>query len=286
MSSNVLREELGIYIHNRSSKKEAKEKRLHNIQWIEKLERDSLSFGTLERQLLLHTTSSGEKIYIQFPGKESAEGRKSVMPWDFRPKVEIKPNYYAKDLSFSDVWDMLYDEFSKREDTKIIETLATVFYRMANMLDNNKTEGGIELTARDLTFEYGKDLVVKKEHTINLDDYYRYGLPTKVLNLLSEKIPTVGEMSLEAFLYLNELLVWNEDCKYYYRNMKSENGNRKWIDNTGRINTLYTHINMFGVFLNQVKFSKVLISASRMRGVAPISGPDLKFICKDYILDN
>ena len=85
---------------------------------------------------------AGEKPYIQYPGKESAR-EKSPRPWDFRPKMMLPNGEWLKDLSFKDVWDDLY---SLRDLNVVMSYIATLFFRIAYMLDS-------ELATRELEYE-------------------------------------------------------------------------------------------------------------------------------------
>lgn len=83
-------------------------------------------------------------------------------------------------------------------------------------------------------------------------------------------------MSLEAFLIYNDLLAWNEDCKYHYRSVQKNSG---WIGNVGRPNTLRTHVSVIGTMVGKVSFVKLLEQAARTRGVAPCTHKDALSIC-------
>ena len=96
--------------------------RLSNIKWIEKLPRKGLSYEKKERQLLMHTTSAGEKIFLQYPGKESKKYRKSgserkktaIRPWDFRPILYISgKDERHEDISFGMMWDTIFETADK-----------------------------------------------------------------------------------------------------------------------------------------------------------------------------
>ena len=58
-----------------------------NIQSFAVLDRRGLGFVSKERRVLLHTTPFGERIFIQYPGKESGRRGLDERPWDFRPKL-------------------------------------------------------------------------------------------------------------------------------------------------------------------------------------------------------
>lgn len=63
----------------------------------------------------------------------------------------------------------------------------------------------------------------------------------------------IREASIEAYLYYNDLLVQNEECKYYYRDIV-ENDEKKWNNTTGRQNTLRTHISVISFLKGEIIF--------------------------------
>jgi len=110
-------------------------------------------------------------------------------------------------------------------------------------------------------------------------DFYLFKPNRQVIKLLSEVIPEIAGLSIEAFLYYNDLLAWNEDCKYYYRNMLYKDG--KWMNKTGRVNNLLTHIHILGCFLKDLKWSKLL--GKLQRGVAPPTQTEIKQLSEGII---
>ena len=83
---------------------ESRARRLINIKAFSDLDRVSLLFNQTERFLLLAETQQGEKIFIRYPGKESAR-LSNPMPLDFRPVLLKADGTWLKDLSFGDIWD-------------------------------------------------------------------------------------------------------------------------------------------------------------------------------------
>lgn len=47
----------------------------------------NLKYGVLEERLHLFTTKSGEKVFIQYPGKESIAEGGNRRQFDFRPRI-------------------------------------------------------------------------------------------------------------------------------------------------------------------------------------------------------
>ena len=71
---------------------ETQNRRMRNINALQSLisaaivER-GLEYGLLEERLHLFTTKAGEKVYIQYPGKESAAEGANQRRFDFRPRI-------------------------------------------------------------------------------------------------------------------------------------------------------------------------------------------------------
>lgn len=124
---------------SRKKKGESIEKRKVNIEAFSNINRHGLEFGKKERMLLLYETVCGEKIYIQYPGKESKSNKKgNIRPWDFRPKMILADGSYFKDLSFKNIWDDLIQQHEL--ECEVSNILAAVFFRMALMIDVKKEE--------------------------------------------------------------------------------------------------------------------------------------------------
>lgn len=257
---------------SRELKRKSIEKRMFNIEALSNIHRDGLEFGKKERMLLLYETAYGEKIYIQYPGKESKSNKKSnIRPWDFRPKMILADGNYLKDLSFKDIWDDLIQQHEL--ECEVINILAAVFFRMALMIDVKKEEDYYEYT--DIDSESKLKIGVGEEKL----SWYKYSIDREVLRYLEEMIGGIRGVSVEAYLYYNYLLVLNEDCKYYYRDKYVKD--KKWESNVGMYNTLLTHIEVIGYLQGNIKFSEIMNKFQNGRGVAPAT-QDL--VCK--ITDN
>ena len=74
---------LKIKIQSAGKTSNTTEKRRKNIELIKNLDRKGLSYREMEKLIHITTTSSGEEIFIQYPGKEKNSGK----PWDFRPNI-------------------------------------------------------------------------------------------------------------------------------------------------------------------------------------------------------
>lgn len=267
----------------RGKTSESTKKRITNIEFCESIDRSNLQYNETEQQLLVYTTSSNEQIFIQYPGKES-EGSNSK-PWDFRPKLLKSDGTYMHDLSFNDIWYTLFDSFNSLEDKDfILRVLATEFYRIAFMIDYTLYSVNYNFIARNfypLTNSYSETFNLNIPKTI-----YMYRPRTEVLTLLENKCKNLLGISWEAFLVYNDLLAYNEDCKYFYygENNTDKDGKAYICNGVGRVNTILTHISIIGFILNDIKFSDILVKASRTRGVAPASNKELDIILGEYLI--
>lgn len=256
------------------------ERRTANIRWVEELPREGLTYGVNERQLRLHETPRRERIYIQYPGTEASAA--DPRPWDFRPKIELRDGSYLKDLAFNDVWDLLIATIGRADRTSYGPAiLATLFYRMAYMKDHVQRPEPWTSVVRQLRAVDGDDIRIQGERNVRMNPHWLYDPPDEVLRGIEKEMGDWGGISLEAFLQYNDLLAWNEDCKYYYRDVRTRGD--KWLGkSTGRINTLLTHIRIIGLAKGEVKLSNLLGSLSR-QGVAPVTKTDSLAICAPYL---
>lgn len=260
-------------------------RRLDNILWVEELELEQpefkLEFKVRERRIHLGTTHRNESIHLQYPGKESKWKESSWKvrnPRDFRPKI-LLGDKELKDLRFRDVWRIILDimeEFyptwnvAQSREPHLAPALAMLFYRMAFMLDHSKRDP--TLRVQDLVKATPQDLFDRKFPSL-----WQYDPPTDVLEAISHVQQSWGGLSLEAFLRYNELMAWNEDSKYYNRNVRKRK--KRWIDGTGRVNTLLTHARLIGVVTGDVKLADFLEGFSQSGGVSPATPEELLKIC-------
>ncbi|MCX5713967.1 MAG: hypothetical protein NT033_03980, partial [Candidatus Omnitrophica bacterium] len=244
------------------------------------------------KQILIHTTKNSEKIFIRFPGKESAKHtlrgtlRKpsAIRPWDFRPKISIQSkNTYLKDMSFGDIWAIVFETAElliKDNKKEILRIFATLLYRIATM-DDHINMNPFNTKEQLVKFKSNSE-VTSKETAVQLPEIYQYSINPQVLEFLTEECPLWGAMSSEGFLSYNEALAWNEDCKYYYRNIHVTETN-KWIASTGRVNTLLTHIRILGYILGEVPLAEIFNDFAVGKGVSPASDDEILTICKGYV---
>lgn len=84
-------------------------------------------------------------------------------------------------------------------------------------------------------------------------------------------------MSLETFLLYNDIIAWNEDCKYHYR--ETEVAKTNWNPFIGRNSTWLTHLNFLGLLLNRVKAADLLGKLMYGGGVAPATQASIRLVC-------
>lgn len=248
--------------YTRETKQEALKKRKFNIKSFSELNREGLEFGVIERKLLLHQTGYGEKIFIQYPGKETKSNKdERIRPWDFRPKLEKSDGTYLKDLSFGEIWDDLSEMHEAGKD--VLCVLAALFFRMALMVGYIKVNSTYDfITFNQLSnASYGTE---KLEF-----EWYKMSIPMDILTYLDSKIGKINGVSVEAYLYYNDLLVQNEDCKYFYKDTYVKQV--EWKNKVGRNNTMLSHISIIEYLQGSIKFSEIMNRFQRGMGVAPIS---------------
>lgn len=258
--------------YDKKVKNDSLDKKEFNIEQFSKLDRKGLTFQQKERRLLLHTTKDKEKIFIQYPGKESiSPNDEKIRPWDFKPKLLLVNGTYIKDLSFPDIWDDLTNIHASGKT--LLSILASIFFRMAVMYEYNLTEEDCYYEDIDSAGN------VINKGTIRFK-YYKPVFSDMVLNYLSSIKPR--GVSLEAYLIYNDLLVQNEDCKYYYRDVKVNK--QKWNDNSGRYNTLLSHISVIEYLQKKLSFSQIMRRFQSGKGVAPVLLKEVPDITQDIIL--
>ncbi|NEU05178.1 hypothetical protein [Clostridium senegalense] len=247
-------------------KEDGLKKRIFNINAFAGIDRNGLEFRNIERQLLLYTTQQGEKIYIQYPGKETKTNDiNRIRPWDFRPKLKLNNGCYIKDLSFADIWDDLYGIKELQKETLAI--LVTVFFRMAFMIDTEPVCSECCFMDMNLLNQ------VEAGRGIQRLKWYSYKPNTELMKYLNQTIGKIRGASIEAYLYYNDLLVQNEDCKYFYKD--THINEKKWNTKAGRYNTLMTHISVIEFLQGNMKFSQIMNKFQRGRGVAPVTQKSL-----------
>ena len=222
---------------------ETQKRRRTNISALQSLvmsaiEENSLRYGVLEERLHLFTTVTGEKIYIQYPGKESAAAGENRREMDFRPRIMAADGTMVRDLVFADMWRLVED--LNHRIHALLKTMACLFFRLGRMTlhDCEEAEYSYELVNSDGT--------VCGTGTRRLS-WYRVHFEQEVLDSFSIYAPELvvdaaPPVSLEAFIYFFEMILQNEDSKYY---------DKKHDLTSGRIPTsdsmLLLSSNLFGI---------------------------------------
>ena len=208
-----------------SVSKTTQHKRKANIDalWtlIEQLENDySLQHAELECRLEVFSSSTEEVISIQFPGKESAEASNNSWPYDFRPKIKTNEGIVLRDFVFKDMWGLV--EHLNETHPDMIKVLATLFFQMGRMMLHQQ-----------ITETYHCVLLDSNDNEIEHFDYefswYKLKIDEEILNSLNFFIPYVHidsdtSISFESFLYFFDMILQNEDSKYYYKKRNLSSG--------------------------------------------------------------
>lgn len=172
---------------------------------------ENLSFGKNEMRLDLYKTQAGETISIQFPGKESALADETGKrrKYDFRPKVITKDGKELPDLNFYEMWSIVEKIDKNHHD--VLSVVATLFFNQGRMLVHEKIKEQYK------TYKVcGGNITEGDCYELEL---YKIMIPSdtlKSLNYNAKKI-YIDDIAItyEAFLYFFELILQNEDCKYY-----------------------------------------------------------------------
>lgn len=237
-------------------KNESDEKKIFNIKSFSKLDKTGLSFGKVERRILMKEFPTGEKLYIQYPGKETVR-ENDPRPWDFRPKLQLSNGEWLKDLSFKNVWDDLY---MLKDFAMDMGYLATLFFRIAYMMDATKVTKTLKY--EDIDIATGK-IINTGEMELS---WFEYNPSEEVLSGFQISTEALRGCSVPAYLAYNDYLAQNEDCKYYYRAVCDGGGT--WNTNIGRRNTLLTHMAVIAFIEGLLRFTEITDMFQRGMGVA------------------
>jgi len=265
-------------------------RRTQNVEWVRSLPLDGLRYEDAELQIPLVETSFGERIVIQYPGKESLR-ENNPNRWDFRPKLVGREE---SDLTFEEIWDPLFDDLksirNSNDRKRIASILATLYYRIAYLADYQEIPESTYRVNR-ISASRGK----LGEDRITLGSFWTYKPPQQAVRVVSSVIPNWAGMSFEAFLHYNSLLAWNEDMKIRARfdkepepqnaGDKKSKKPQKWSasDPRGRINTLLTYIHVIGFIIDEVRPSTLLGGFTRQRGMSSASDSEVTRICASYV---
>lgn len=195
---------------------ETQNRRMRNINALQSLisaaivER-GLEYGLLEERLHLFTTKAGEKVYIQYPGKESAAEGANQRRFDFRPRIMTADGTMVRDLVFADMWSLI--ENLNYQIHSLLKSMSCLFFRMGRMTIHqlDETDYPYEIIDAD------GNVCDSGSRTIS---WYALRLEQDIIDTFDYLAPTLHVnnapyISLEAFVYFFEMILHNEDSKYY-----------------------------------------------------------------------
>lgn len=247
------------------------ERKVQNILSFNTLPREGLTYGEKEQRLLLYTTQAGEKVYVQYPGIESVRDGERRCPNDFRPVLLRADGTQIPDMDFKKIWDII--DRMGTDYRGNIDIVAAVFLRIAYMLDYRHNDS-VPCLKQTLDIQTGNVIAEERVsftwNSLFLDE----DIIATIQNLFSS-FESVCGISLEGFLYYNDLLAQNEDCKYSYIKGTAWNGR------VGRTNTCLSHLTVISHLRGHIGLSKLISSFSR--GVAPLPQSRLEEACGDLV---
>lgn len=225
-------------------------KRLKNIQAIQNLiseaiRNNGLVYQSAEERLHIFTTQAGEKVYIQYPGKESSLTGDKHRPYDFRPKIITADGQELRDLVFADMWRIVEDLNTGHH--RMLKLMATLFFRLGRMTLHRDVEQ--EYTCESLDTD-GNVVHITNRHL----HWFQFDISADIMESLnfhaeSLRVDEGIMISLEAFLCFFELLLQNEDSKYY---------DKKGNLTSGRIPTSDSMLLLSAALFGRIKLSVLL----------------------------
>lgn len=260
ISMTSLREKISLTIPKSTPYEASLNLKIENITNFNSMDRSTLIHSHTEKRIKLYETRSHESIYIQFPGVESTRGGGKNYINDFRPILQRADGSYLEDMDFKKIWDII-DKIGQSHQADI-DILATIFLRIAYMIDykHNDSTYISEQVNYDahgrLTFS-----ALPQTHLIWNSLY----LDPDVIDTINDRFGQYNGISIEAFLYYNDLLAQNEDCKYHYIQTLSGKCNIS----AGRINNCLSHLTVISHIRGCIGISKLIDSFQRT-GVAPL----------------
>jgi len=262
-----------VSINYSTSENKNKLKRMkeYNFNAFASIDRSRLTYGKRERLLLLHITKANEYVCIKYPGKETVSPGEKQRPWDFKPIVIFPDHSDSGDISFSNIWD----EFHKinEKDPSLLPIFASLFGRMAYMVDHREVSESFDLCSIDSS---GKKTPLKPYNF----SFFKYMPDSTVLDYLEGQIGKLLDMSVEAFMMVNDLIAQNEDCKYYYRDTVVKQEQTYNMD-VGRKNFLLTNMSVIGLYEGKLRLSKVLQNLAKYQVYSPTQ-TEINAMTNDY----
>jgi len=256
--------------YSRKTLSNSKTLRRANIDSFLGIDRDGLVYASLEHRVQLYATLSGEKIFIQFPGKESTNTVQ--MPFDFRPKLRCTGGAMMQDATFGFIWDIL--DGIGRNRKEFLSYVAAMFFRMGYMYEYLQTNDSCDCVA----LEIDGDSVIEINHPVVSLNWYHLDISDDVWFSLNNYVGEVQisndqRISFEAFIKFVDLLIQNEDCKYYYRNAIAS-GTGDYNLKSGRTSTCDANLLIIDYLRGHSRISSLLNSFQKSRGVPPFRKED------------
>ena len=278
--TDELREDLTFEYSRNTVLKDSKEMREFNVKSFNGLLRDGLKYDKTERKVCLYETLKGEKIYIQYPGKESEE-RKKIMPLDFRPELQMCNGEYITAASFEDIWDIL-DEIG-REQKKELPYVASIFLRLGYMYDYKKEKRLYKYVDEDI-----KNKKIINDGKLELE-WYSLDLSDDIWFTLNDRIGQLNFrenefVSFEAFIKFVDLLFQNEDCKYYYKNVILD-GKTNYNFSNGRTQSSEANLLIINHLEEKTKLSDLLNAFQKSRGVPNFKKTDYSIVTNGIVMN-
>ena len=258
-------------------------RRIMNIQSFLSINREGLRYASLEHRILLYSTIQGERIYIQLPGKESSENNRNPMPMDFRPKLQCANGDIMQDASFGFIWDIL--DAIGRQHRDYLSIIAALFFRMGYLYEYEFVCDNCECSALRIHDENIEEDT--RIESIDLSWLY-LGLSDDIWFSLNNYIgeiplPNNQSISFEAFIKFVDLLLQNEDCKYYYRNVIQGN-NPSYNLRNGRTSTCDANLLILFYLQGHCRISTILNSFQKSRGVPPFRKSDYHLVTDGIVI--
>lgn len=275
LSTNELKKRLTVQLPKTAPYNLSSHEKMENIESFCKLSRENLSHTKRERRLLLYTTLQGERIYYQYPGKESLRKDEKKFEEDARPVLIKNGPEQSLDMDFKRIWDVI--DHLGNEHKADADILGAVFLRIAYMY--RYVHESKNFVYEEIDYTPNPKIT---SGTIKME-WNRLFLDDDVIETLNDrfKLPKEYDFSFEAFLYYNDILAQNEDNKYYLRSGKKKE--QVLQKGNGRINNCLSHLTVISHIRDYIGISKLIDSFQRL-GVAPLPQSRLFEACGDLIV--
>lgn len=260
---------------------ESRKKRLFNIKSFTGISRENLSYGVVEKRVILCTALKNEAVGIQFPGKETVE--KTPKPFDFVPIIQIDGKNLGINMSFGDIWDVFTSLAKSHKD--YLCYIAALVYDMGYLQRYDKT---LEKYKVDIV-NVLNDSVVKTTqvelewYCMNISDDLWYTLNDRFGPIVLENGQSI---SVEAFIKYVDLLLQNEDCKYHYINTQlRDNASYEKTLNNGRIGSSHANLLVLNYLQEKEKLSDLIDSFQKGKGTAGFRKADYQVVTDDIVIN-